>query len=253
MLKNIQISGHTTEESIKNVRRETKKAQIKAEIAKTEDKTIEKETTMKSLEEQKAELKKKNPGLLAKTKELAKGTKTATSTKAEEKGVTRMDRRETAEKILSKICKELKLAEPKRLNPMSTSKSGVGSFQAIGKAGGVKISVRSTDIVAYMPQSALGYGAQAPGRWVYVTILKAGDANLDKAFKKALMDPKSGATWAKELNFQSRGQSAPVDLDAKMKKLQEEIANLKKLQMAKKAEEKKEKKVIVKTPAVVAA
>jgi len=62
---------------------------------------------------------------------------------------------------------------------------------------------------------------------VHVTILSYGDANLEKAFRKALTDNKSGADWAKELNFTPRAQGTVVDPKEKIKKLEAELKLLK--------------------------
>ena len=185
---------------------------------------------MKDLKAQHEELKKKNPKLLEALKKTAKGeimkphaSTITTSTKGGDK---KMNGRANAEKLLLKVCKDLKLSTPTRVNAKDDSKSGVGPLQALGKKGGIKVSVRSNDVVAYCPQKYLGFGRQAPGRWVHVTILSYGDANLEKAFRKALTDNKSGADWAKELNFIPRAQGA-VDPKEKIKKLEAELKLLK--------------------------
>lgn len=198
MMQKIGISGNVLAKDMKNVIKATEKADNKAKKERIMAK-------MASLEEQKAEMVKKNPALLAKTKEVAKGVKATTTIKTKE--VTNMNKRDQIEGILNKLCKELKLQPPKRIAAMSTSKSGVGSFQAIGKCGGLKVAVRDHDIVVYSPISIIKQGKSGPGKWAHVTVLKATD-DLTRAFKIALEDKKTGATWAKELGCMGAFESA---------------------------------------------
>jgi len=199
--------------------------------------------------------KKSNPELIAKTRAIAKGIP---KPKAPKKEVTPMTGRQRAEQILIDICKELKLAPPRRVSAKADSKSGLGALQAFTGVG-IKVAVRSHDVVAYLPQSELGFGAQAPGRWVYVTILKYDDPNLDKAFRKALKDKVASTAWAKQLGFAPRaqaGKAQPEDLEARRKRVENELAAIK-MQLAKQTAKPKAKKkakvVATATPAILAA
>jgi hypothetical protein len=120
--------------------------------------------------------------------------------------------RSKVEEILVKACKELKLSAPKRIAAMSTSKSGVGSFQAIGKCGGLKVAIRDHDIVAYSPFAIVQQGHPGPARWAHVTVLKSTD-DLAKAFRKALEDKKSSAAWAKELGCMASAKPVKKAVD----------------------------------------
>uniref|UniRef100_A0A6M3JIB6 Uncharacterized protein n=1 Tax=viral metagenome TaxID=1070528 RepID=A0A6M3JIB6_9ZZZZ len=215
-----------TEKGQKNGKNSKKGIENNQNSIKVEEKPME----MKSLEEQKADLEKNNPELLAKTRSIARDGKKKDKPKTTKREVTIMDKRTDAEKILAKVCKDLKLASPGRLNAKSDSKSGLGPFQAIGKSGGVKVSVRSNDVIAYCPHSFLGYGRQHPGRWVHVSILNAQDPNLEKAFRKALTDKKSGSDWAKELKFAPRNivGSTGMTAEARVAKLQADLVAAKK-------------------------
>lgn len=210
----------------------------------------------KSLEEQAKELRKSGKmNDLTKNfkKEKADKKPKTTTPKTKQEEVTSMKRgRKEAEAVLIKVCKDLKLNAPSRVAAKGDSKSGLGSLQAVGVAGGVKVSVRSNDIIAYCPQSFLGYGRQHPGRWVHVTILSAGDANLEKAFVKALKDKKSGADWAKELQFVPRAQAnTKEDLKSQKEKLLAKLKDIEALEKkAKAAKPKKEKKTAKSNPAI---
>jgi hypothetical protein len=150
--------------------------------------------------------------------------------------------RNEAEKLLTKVATKLKL-QTKRIAAKRESKSGLGALQALHKIGSVKVCVRSNDILAYMPCDKLGYGRPGPGRYVHITVLRAEDPNLEKAFTKALNDPKTKDDWAKEMGFIPRVQKgmATNNLDAikdRKTKLQDELKALKAAEKKIKAEKK---------------
>lgn len=189
-----------------------------------------------------AELKAKKNPIIEKVREAAKAPKSKPR-----KEVTVMTDRQKAEHALINACKELKLTAPRRIEAKADSKSGMGALQAFTSVG-IKVAVRSNDIVIYMPQTELGYGVAAPGRWAcYVTVMKYADPNLDKAFRKALKDKVSSSTWAKQGGFvpRAQGKAQPEDLDAKRKRLEAELEAIKRQVKAVKAKPKQKK-----TPAV---
>lgn len=178
--------------------------------------------------------------------------------KPSRKEVTPLTDRQKAERALIEACKEMKISPPRRINAKADSKSGLGALQAFTGVG-IKIAVRSNDIVIYMPQSELGFGVAGPGRWNYVTVLKWADPNLDKAFKKALKDKVASTAWAKQLGFvpRTKGVAAqPEDLATKRRRLEAELDAIKLAQGTAKAKAKpkkvpKSKEVIA--PSILAA
>ncbi len=172
-----------------------------------------------------------------------------TPTKASGNGSDKMKKRGSADKVLLRVAKELKLVT-KRLNAKSTSKSGIGALQCYGKSGGVKVTVRDHDIVVFSPHSFLGYGWQHAGAYVHCSKLSKSDPNLDKAFRKALKDKKSGTDWARELGFTARTseKATPIPVVDQIKKLEADLKALKaaKKQVIKRASTKKAAKKNIK-------
>lgn len=210
------------------------------------DKMEEKmEKTYEDLKKERENLEKTNPELLVKTEALAKSeskprkqTPKPTVKVEPKKEVRSMDNRTAAELLLAKVCKDLKLAEPRRINAKADSKSGVGAVQAFTKVG-IKVAVRSNDVVLYTPQPELGYGVPAPSKWAhYVTVMKHTDKDLEKAFRKTLKDSKSSADWRKEGHAVAPKTVSLDELQAKKKALEEQIKAIKKVQG--KREEKKD-------------
>jgi hypothetical protein len=182
-----------------------------------DEKLVKATTEAERMTKEYNELKKKRSISVKKTEKVSKTTR---------KEVTIMSARTHAEALLAKDCKEMKLSVT-RIQAKSTSKSGIGAFQAHGVAGGVKVAVRDHDIVFYMPQKALGYGRQSKDPWVYCSQMRWDDADLEKAFRKALKDTRSGATWAKELGFARKVVATKIQnalsLEQKAKQLQAEL------------------------------
>jgi hypothetical protein len=142
-----------------------------------------------------------------------------------------VDIRASAEAILVKVCHDLKLTPPARLNAKATSKSGMGALQAKNTKGYLKVSVRDHDIVIYCPVSFVGVGKPGPVEkkgdmirdYSQLTVVKKNEAGLEKAFRKALKDHKSWAEWS---------PTAKV-LITTQKRLKKETALIKKVRKAK--------------------
>uniref|UniRef100_A0A6M3L2J8 Uncharacterized protein n=1 Tax=viral metagenome TaxID=1070528 RepID=A0A6M3L2J8_9ZZZZ len=234
------------------------------ETTKKEEKVMENEQNVKSLEEQYEDLKKKDSPVLKETRRVAKSNndskpKTQAKPKAKTKGGDTMKNvRQEAEAALIKICKILKLAEPARINAKATSKSGIGALQARNRDGELVATVRDHDVVIYRLQEDLGYGKQGPRGWEYVTVLKHGDLNLEKAFKKGFNIKKDHNQLIDKFRIKrTKKQTQTIEsIQAKEARLKAELAELKKARTSIKKTSKASKKgkaVIAKVPAPVMA
>lgn len=211
----------------------------------------QKETKMdqKSLEEQYAELKASNPELLEKTKSKAASSSKPKTTKKRGAKMSDKTPREQAEAVLEKIAKEFKLSA-NRINAKRGSKSGVGALQ-LRRADGIKIAVRSNDIVIYAPHSFMKVGVQDSPGWEHVTRLAHNvDADtLEKAFRKAMKDKKSGTQWAIEVGATRRQGKKVEDLEARKTRLEAELKKLQSTIKEKKKADKPKKKTTRKSKA----
>lgn len=110
--------------------------------------------------------------------------------------------RKAAEVILTDVATSLKLSVVKTNTP-----GGDTCLQVMHKKGGVKVSVRKDDVIAFSPASYLGMGKACTGRYVHVTYLhQLSAADMKKAIIKALKDPKTNSDWQKELGYVTRKQ-----------------------------------------------
>lgn len=165
------------------------------------------------------ELKKKRSISVKKAEKVSKTTR---------KEVTIMSARTHAETLLAKVCKEMKLSAT-RIQAKSTSKSGIGAFQAKNNKGYLKVSVRDHDIVIFCPVSFLGAGRPGPIEkkgdmirdYSQLAIVKKDDPNLDKLFKKALKDNKSWSEWATTARVQLKRE---VEVIKKVRKVKADKA-----------------------------
>jgi len=241
---------------------EQKSAKVESNEPKTikkEEKVMENEQNVKSLEEQYKDLKKKDSPVLKETRRVAKSNnnskpKTQAKPKAKPKGGDTMNKREQAETELKNVCKVLKLNEPTRINAKTTSKSGLGALQARNRDGELVATVRDHDIVIYRLQEDLGYGKQGPKGWEYVTVLKHGDPNLEKAFKKGFNIKKDHNQLIDKFRIKrTKKQTQAIEsIQAKEARLKAELAELKKARTSIKKTSKASKKgkaVIAKVPA----
>jgi hypothetical protein len=199
-----------TQEVVKSDAKVDKSVEKDTKNIKTEGKTMEK--APKSLEEQAKDMradgtmKEQIEKFKGKGKDKGKKNK-ATNPKTEEV-TTVSDVRSKAEATLVKVCKDLKLDAPTRINAKVGSKIGVGALQARNNLGFLKAAVRATDVCLYTPYSIVKIGRPEPNKVSYphVTLVNATDPGLAKAFERALKDKKSSSEWATELGAVSKSQ-----------------------------------------------
>lgn len=235
-----------------NVEENGSEVEKKEVLTPNSEEKVEQKTT-EQLREERKELEKTNPELIARTKANAKAPskskrkprKRAVNTQTQIGGDI-MDKRTKAEKVLVAEAKKAKRLT-KRINAKAGSKSGQGALQGLHSDGSCKVSVRSNDIVIFAPHSYVKYGTQHPGIWVHVTRIAFDDPNMGKAFAKAFKDKKSSADWSKELAFKGRQQGASKTLTADQVTAQRKEAEAKVKEL--KAMERKAKKATPKAKA----
>jgi len=214
-----------------------KNAQTEGKMTENTTKTSEKGTEAEDLKKQYADLKKKNPELVAKTRAIARGKINPKPKKEDKEEVTSMKEwRTPSERILIGVCKELKLAAPERIQAKAGSKSGVGALR-VKLDNEVVLSVRSNDIVAFIPHSYMEVGKAeiAPYDKTVTKLNGLGEADLHKAMVKALKCKKRPSAWKKETGFSlastpavKKAAAIKETADDKIKRLNAELAEAKK-------------------------
>ena len=224
----------------------------------TSEKGAKMEEKGQSLEEQYSNLKKNNPELVEKTKNVAKSdpksVKASLNRKPSRKGGVKMkdlSPREKCDSVLEKVVKDLKFTT-QRIEAKANAK-GPGALQ-VKRPDGVKVAVRTNDVVIYSPQSFIGTGRVAPAGWKHVTVFnhKADLDVLDKAIRKGLKDKKSGSQWAAELGSTGRVKTL-ADIQDRKAMLEAELKRMKEIEKKMKPKTKIRKPKTSTTPALATA
>lgn len=217
-------------------------------MSEKEVKTVEKDakTNENSFVLAKKEAKMEENDVKVDKKDVKVVKKKVKTIKTSTKGRVKMTDRDRAEKVLEKVAKEFGFPVS-RVKAKRNSKTTKGSLRVM-RPDGVKIAVRTHYIVIYAPYSYMKMGRPESGGWLHGTAMNHNEDPkiLEKAFRKALKDKKSGHDWAVELGSLNVRKRTPVNLKAKKEKLEKELALIKKQlkETTKKKPAIKKKKVV---------
>jgi len=235
-MKIIQNNASMAENVAKTLKNDMEEVKMEQKVVEN----VEKVAKTDDLKAQYEALKKDKPELIKKTREVAK-SKDKPKPKKEEEVTVMKEWRTPSERILIQVCKELKLAAPERIQAKAGSKSGVGALR-VKINGEVVLSVRTNDIVAFIPLSYMEVGRAeiAPYDKVVTKLNGLDEAALKKAMVKALKCKKAPSVWKKEAGFSlaatpavKKAVAIKETAEQKYKRLNAELAEVKKALKAK--------------------